>query len=116
MNKVQNRFGKNLRCRVSMRAIIVKDFILAGYENVNFNYVAEEYYCMSVPLFLKCYLYDFSKAALYLSLPILVSAANFYILRKNGENVVFNMCKDLLLIFGILFSFWAFTISFATCK
>lgn len=91
-----------------LQFVWLKDFILAGYENVNFNYVGEEYYCMSVPLFLKCYLYDFSRAAVYLSLPILVSATNFYILRKNGDNVVFNMCKDLLLIFGILFSFWAF--------
>ena len=41
--------------------IWVINYILAGYENINFNLENSEYFCMSMPLFLKCYLTDFVK-------------------------------------------------------
>jgi hypothetical protein len=51
--------------------IWIKDYILGGYENINFNYDKDEYYCMSVPLFLKCYLSDFVKSLFF-------SIANYF--------------------------------------
>lgn len=83
-------------------------YFFNGFEYINFDYNFDEYYCMSIPLFLKCYISDFFKALLYLSLPIFVSVINFIILRKNSDKLVAGLLKDLLLIFTLLFSFWAF--------
>jgi len=83
-------------------------YIFGDFEYINFNYDFDEYFCMSIPLFLKCYISDFLKTLIYLSLPIFVSIMNLNILRKNSERKVLDLYKDLFLIFIILFSFWAF--------
>lgn len=86
--------------------IWIKDFILAGYENVNYDLQGGEYYCMSIPLFFRCYLIDFLNSLLYLSLPIFVFLINLYLLRSNKKFK--NYFKDLIFIFFVLFCFWAF--------
>lgn len=86
----------------------IKDFILANYENVDYNLSEGGYYCMSVPLFVKCYLLDFFKTIIYLSLPILTIFANFYALHKRKTPLIYGYLKNLLLIQALLFSFWAF--------
>mgnify|MGYP001192461901 CR=1 FL=1 len=88
--------------------IWLKDYILAGYENVNFNPESSEYFCMSVPLFLKCYLNDFLRSLIYLfPLPILCILSY-----RNSDKAyikIYSLAfKNLFLIFLISFSFWAF--------
>ena len=88
--------------------IWLKDYILAGYENVNFNPEGSEYFCMSVPLFLKCYLNDFLRSLIYLfPLPILCILSY-----RNSDKAyikIYSLAfKNLFLIFLISFSFWAF--------
>ena len=88
--------------------IWLKDYILAGYENVNFNPEGSEYFCMSVPLFLKCYLNDFLRSLIYLSpLPLLC-----FLSYRNADNALTKLLttsfKNLFFIFIISFSFWAF--------
>ena len=88
--------------------IWLKDYILAGYENVNFNPEDSEYFCMSVPLFLKCYLNDFLRSLIYLfPLPILCILSY-----RNSDKAyikIYSLAfKNLFLIFLISFSFWAF--------
>lgn len=58
--------------------------------------------------FLKCYISDFLKTIVYLSLPIFVSILNLNFLRRNSEKLILDLYKDLFLIFSLLFSFWAF--------
>ena len=57
--------------------IWVKEYLLGGYENINFSLENSEYYCMSIPLFLKCYLNDFLKTILYLSTVLILCLINF---------------------------------------
>ena len=87
--------------------IWLKDYILAGYENVNFNPEGSEYFCMSVPLFLQCYLNDFLRSLIYLStLPVLCILSY-----RNADKAIsntFTAFKNLFLIFLVSFSFWAF--------
>ena len=35
-----------------------------GYENVNFNLDKHEFYCMDIPLFLRCYFNDLLKQSI----------------------------------------------------
>ena len=88
--------------------IWLKDFILVNYQNVDYNLNEGAYYCMSVPLFIKCYLLDFFKTIIYLSLPIITIIFNFYILKKKNIQIIFDFLKNLLFIVTLLFSFWAF--------
>tara|TARA_B100001057_G_scaffold501275_1_gene623019 strand:+ start:24346 stop:25683 length:1338 start_codon:yes stop_codon:yes gene_type:complete len=88
--------------------IWLKDFILVNYQNVDYNLNEGAYYCMSVPLFIKCYLLDFFKTIIYLLLPIITIIFNFYILKKKNIQIIFDFLKNLLFIVILLFSFWAF--------
>jgi len=88
--------------------IWLKDFILAGYENINFNPEGSEYFCMSVPLFLKCYLTDFLNTLLYISvLPSLCLIIYRHIEPKN-KKIFISSVKNLFFIFLISFVFWSF--------
>ena len=86
----------------------VKDFLLAGYENVNFNQENSEYYCMSIPIFLKCYLVDFFKTAIYLSVLIVLCLVNFKNINDKSKNLHKDVLLKLFLIFSVSFIFWSF--------
>ena len=88
--------------------IWIKDYILQGYENINFNYDKDEYYCMSVPLFLKCYLSDFVKSLFFLSPIIFLCILNFVSNWGNTLNKLKGIYFNLSFIYIILFVFWSF--------
>ena len=88
--------------------IWIKDFILAGYENVNFDLNRAEYYCMSIPLFLKCYLVDFAKTIFYLSPIIYLCILNWLKSRNKNSNKFRQVYGNLLFIYISLFIFWSF--------
>jgi len=88
--------------------IWIKDHILAGYENVNFDLGRSEYYCMSIPLFLKCYLSDFVKSLYFLSPIIYLCILNF---TSNWNNLLYKLKGvyfNLSFIYITLFVFWSF--------
>ena len=87
--------------------IWIKDFLLVGYENINFNPDKSEYYCMSIPLFLKCYLIDFSRSLLYLfNIVILIFGTYKYLVEKDIE-LYMSLLKKLSLVFLVSFFFWS---------
>ena len=88
--------------------IWLKDYILAGYENVNFNPDGSEYFCMSVPLFLQCYLNDFLRSLIYLSTLPVLCILSYRNADKAYIKIQLTAFKNLFLIFLVSFSFWAF--------
>lgn len=88
--------------------IWVKDYLLAGYENINFNLESSEYYCMSIPLFLKCYLIDFLKTILYLSTVLILCLINFKNIKHTHLNLHKKVLMKLSLIYTVSFIFWSF--------
>ena len=88
--------------------IWIKDYILAGYENINFDLDRSEYYCMSIPLFLKCYLSDFMRSVYFLSPIIYLCILNF---KYNWNNILYKLKGiyfNLFFIYITLFVFWSF--------
>tara|TARA_B000000475_G_C15827406_1_gene378376 strand:+ start:32 stop:613 length:582 start_codon:yes stop_codon:yes gene_type:complete len=88
--------------------IWVKDFILAGYENINFNLENSEYFCMSMPLFLKCYLTDFAKTILYVFPLLTLCLINIKNIKNDGRKLFLNSLKKLSFVFIVSFIFWSF--------
>lgn len=87
--------------------IWLKDFIVARYENVNLD-SRYEYYCMSIPIFLKCYLADFLDSVFYLlNLVVLLLGTYKYIDQVKKELYV-SLFKKLLTVFTVTFIFWSF--------
>ena len=87
--------------------IWLKDFIVTRYENVNLD-SRYEYYCMSVPIFLKCYLADFLDSVFYLlNLVVLLLGTYKYIDQLKKELYV-SLFKKLLTVFTVTFIFWSF--------
>ena len=87
--------------------IWIKDFILVGYENINYNLSASEYYCMSIPLFLECYIKDFVNSILYLFLPIILCLFMVKHIKKEDNEVYKFSLFNLLFIFILSFLFWS---------
>jgi hypothetical protein len=88
--------------------IWVKDYLLGGYENINFSLENSEYYCMSIPLFLKCYLNDFLKTILYLSTVLILCLINFKNIKYTHVNLHKKVLVKLSLIYTVSFIFWSF--------
>ena len=87
--------------------IWLKDFIVSKYENVNLD-SRYEYYCMSIPIFLKCYLADFLDSVFYLlNLMVLLLGTYKYIDQVKKELYV-SLFKKLLTVFTVTFIFWSF--------
>ena len=63
---------------------------------------------MSIPLFLKCYLVDFFKTAIYLSVLIVLCFVNFKNISDKFKNLYKNVLLKLFLIFFVSFIFWSF--------
>lgn len=87
--------------------IWIKDFLLAGYENVNFNIEASEYYCMSVPLFLKCYLFDLIKSVYYLLFPLLLCLTSYKFINYENLKIYKSLLNKLISISAVSFAFWS---------
>ena len=83
-------------------------YFLTGYENINFNLANSEYYCMSVPLFIKCYLADFSKSLLYLFNLILLLLGSYKYVEVEEKELYASLLKKLLFVFLLSFFFWSF--------
>jgi len=83
-------------------------YLLTGYENINFNLANSEYYCMSVPLFIKCYLVDFSKSLLYLFNLILLLLGTYKYVEVEEKELYASLLKKLLFVFLVSFFFWSF--------
>ena len=83
-------------------------YILNGYENINFDLDRYEYYCMSVPLFLECYMYQLLDVIKYLILPILLAIFNTLLLIKNQNEKFKKLLKNLSAIFITTLIFWGF--------
>jgi len=87
--------------------IWLKDYIVDKDENVNLD-SRYEYYCMSVPIFLKCYLADFLDSVFYLlNLVVLLLGTYKYIDQLKKELYV-SLFKKLLTVFTVTFIFWSF--------
>ena len=88
--------------------IWLKDFILVHYENINYNLEEPEYYCMSVPLFIKCYLRDFFNTLIYLGGPVILIIINLIFEKDNKTKDYSKDLKNIIFVSIFMFSFWAF--------
>ena len=87
--------------------IWVKDFIVSRYENVNLD-SRYEYYCMSIPIFLKCYLSDFSKSLLYLFNLLVLILSTYHFIGNREKACYIELLKKLSTVFLVSFVFWSF--------
>ena len=88
--------------------IWLKDFILVSYENINYNVEGGEYYCMSVPLFMKCYLIDFLNTLIYLGGPVILIIINLIFEKDSKSKEYSKDLKNIIFVSLTMFSFWAF--------
>ena len=88
--------------------IWLKDFILVSYENINYNLEGGEYYCMSVPLFMKCYLMDFLNTLIYLGGPVILIIINLIFEKDSKSKKYSKDLKNIIFVSLTMFSFWAF--------
>ena len=82
--------------------------LLAGYENVNFNLDKHEFYCMDIPLFLRCYLNDLVKTIYYLSVPLIIFLINYIYMKDYAKEKFKKVSFNLVLICLVIFIFTAF--------
>ena len=87
--------------------IWVKDFIVSRYENVNLD-SRYEYYCMSIPIFLNCYLSDFSKSLLYLFNLLVLILSTYHFIGNREKALYIALLKKLSTVFLVSFVFWSF--------
>ena len=88
--------------------IWLKDYIFVRYENINFNPEYSEFYCMSVPLFLKCYFLDFLNSVFYLLNLVVLLIGTYKYIDQGKKELYTSLFKKLLTIFIISFIFWSF--------
>ena len=83
-------------------------FFKDGTEMIAEQPGVESAFCMSVPLFIKCYLVDFSRSLLYLfNLVVLLLGTYKYVEVKEKELYI-SLLKKLLIVFLVSFFFWSF--------
>ena len=82
--------------------------LLGGYENVNFNLDKHEFYCMDIPLFLRCYFNDLLKTIYYLSVPLIIFFINYFYMKEDTKEKFKKVSFNLVPISLIIFIFTAF--------
>ena len=82
--------------------------LLGGYENVNFNLDKHEFYCMDIPLFLRCYFNDLLKTIYYLSVPLIIFLINYFYMKEDTKEKLKKVSFNLVPISLIIFIFTAF--------
>jgi hypothetical protein len=83
------------------------DYIVDRYENVNLD-SRYEYYCMSIPIFLKCYLVDFLDSVFYLSNLVVLLLGTYKYIDQVKKELYVSLFKKLLTVFTVTFIFWSF--------
>ncbi len=82
--------------------------LLGGYENVNFNLDKHEFYCMDIPIFLRCYLNDLLKTVYYLSVPLIIFLINYFYMKDDEKEKFKKVSFNLVQICLVIFIFTAF--------